>query len=94
MSQSNSGSSGIGFLPLLTILFIGLKLTGFISWSWVWVLAPLWIPISLALGIVVVLFLGVFVMAFITSRSNNNSYYEELKDYFSKGSVKTFKRRK
>lgn len=29
---------------LLTILFIGLKLTGFIDWSWWWVLAPTWIP--------------------------------------------------
>lgn len=28
---------------LLTVLFIGLKLTGYIDWSWVWVLSPLWI---------------------------------------------------
>lgn len=35
---------GIGFLGLLTILFIGLKLTGHIDWSWLWVLAPLWLP--------------------------------------------------
>jgi hypothetical protein len=32
------------FLPALTLLFIALKLTGYISWSWWWVLAPLWIP--------------------------------------------------
>jgi len=30
------------FIPLLAILFITLKLTGFIAWSWWWVLAPLW----------------------------------------------------
>lgn len=30
------------FLPLLAILFIGLKLTGHIDWSWWWVTAPLW----------------------------------------------------
>ena len=39
----------VDFLGLLTLLFIGLKLTGYITWSWIWVLAPLWIPISIAL---------------------------------------------
>jgi len=42
MSSSSSSSSGIGFFGLLTVLFIGLKLTGFITWSWWWVLSPLW----------------------------------------------------
>ncbi len=32
-----------GFAGLLTIAFIVLKLTGLISWPWVWVLSPLWI---------------------------------------------------
>lgn len=32
----------IGFLGLLTLLFIALKLTGVIAWSWLWVLVPLW----------------------------------------------------
>ena len=36
-------SGGIGFAGLLTIVFIVLKLIGVISWSWVWVLSPLWI---------------------------------------------------
>ena len=48
MSSSNSSSGGIGFCGLLAIVFIVLKLVGVISWSWVWVLAPLWIPISIA----------------------------------------------
>lgn len=39
----------IGFLSLLTVLFIGLKLTNYIAWSWVWVLSPLWIGAALAL---------------------------------------------
>jgi hypothetical protein len=29
------------FLSLLTVLFIGLKLTGYIAWSWFWVLSPM-----------------------------------------------------
>ena len=41
-SSSSSSSGGIGFLGLLAIVFITLKLTGVISWSWWWVLAPLW----------------------------------------------------
>ena len=36
-----------GFFVLLTALFIGLKLTGFIAWSWWWVLSPLWLPFAL-----------------------------------------------
>lgn len=32
---------GVGFLGLLTILFVGLKLGGIIDWSWWWVLSPL-----------------------------------------------------
>jgi hypothetical protein len=50
MSKSNSSnSSGIGFVGLLTILFIGLKLTNFIAWSWWWVLSPMLIVIGIGL---------------------------------------------
>ena len=31
------------FPVLLTVLLIGLKLTGHIAWSWVWVLSPMWV---------------------------------------------------
>jgi len=40
-----NNTGGIGFLGLLAIVFIVLKLTGYIAWSWWWVLAPIWIPI-------------------------------------------------
>lgn len=55
MAPSNSSSStgGIGFCGLLTILFIALKLTHFIDWSWWWVLAPIWVTISVVLLVVV-----------------------------------------
>jgi len=48
-SNNNSSSAGIGFLGLLTIAFIVLKLTKYIAWSWWWVLAPIWAPIALIL---------------------------------------------
>ena len=44
--SSNTSSTGIGFSGLLTILFIGLKLTNHIDWSWWWVLSPIWISLS------------------------------------------------
>lgn len=46
-SNNNNSGSGIGFIGLLTILFIGLKLTGYINWSWIWVLSPLWIGFAI-----------------------------------------------
>ena len=64
MSKSNvssSSSSGIGFSGLLTIVFIVLKLTGHINWSWVWVLAPLWGGIALVILMVLILFPIIFL---------------------------------
>jgi len=50
---------GIGFVDALTLLFIALKLTGCISWSWIWILSPIWISISfLAVLAVVILLIG------------------------------------
>ena len=57
MSNNTSASGGIGFPGLLTVLFIGLKLTGYISWSWWWVLSPLWISALLALAFFAVVFI-------------------------------------
>lgn len=47
MKKTEVRNTGIGFTGLLTIVFIVLKLIGYISWSWVWVLCPLWIPIAI-----------------------------------------------
>ncbi len=54
--SSSSGSREIGFLGLLTIVLITLKLTEYIDWSWSWVLVPIWIVP--ALGSVVLVALG------------------------------------
>lgn len=48
--QAQVRVGGVGFGGLLALLLIGLKLTGYIAWSWIWVLWPIWIPIVL-LGI-------------------------------------------
>ena len=61
MSDSTSNKSGgIGFVGLLTIVFITLKLCGAINWTWFWVLSPIWISISLVLGIL--LLIGIIAM--------------------------------
>ncbi|OYW23585.1 MAG: hypothetical protein B7Y98_04035 [Sphingomonas sp. 32-62-10] len=45
-------AGGFSFFGMLAILFSGLKLTGYIDWEWIWVLAPLWIPFVLGIAIV------------------------------------------
>lgn len=47
MSNSSSSSGGVGFVGLLQILFIGLKLTNFIAWPWWQVLLPTIISLSI-----------------------------------------------
>ena len=60
MGDGNKGiSGGIGFVGLLTILFIALRLCHVIEWSWVWVLSPIWISYLL-----VVIFLLVMVVIY------------------------------
>jgi len=59
-NSSSSSSGGIGFVGLLTILFIALKLTNYIDWSWWWVLSPLWI--SAAIGAVFLLVFGLLLL--------------------------------
>jgi hypothetical protein len=53
-TKTNQSSGGIGFVGLLTILFIALKLTGYIAWSWLWVLSPIWITAVLVVAIVII----------------------------------------
>jgi fatty acid desaturase len=55
-SNTTSGTPAIGFLPALAILFIALKLTNLITWSWWWVLSPLWIPFAIVLVVGIIWF--------------------------------------
>jgi hypothetical protein len=45
----------IGFTGLLTLLFIALKLTNVITWSWWWVLSPIWIPFAIMFVLIIVI---------------------------------------
>jgi hypothetical protein len=59
MSESKSVTVNFPFLGILTLIFITLKLTGHIAWSWWWVLSPLWIPVGIVLLIAIIF--GIFV---------------------------------
>lgn len=58
MNNKNISNSGISLSTVLFIVFIILKLTGVISWSWWWITAPLWIPFGI---IFVLTFVGVLL---------------------------------
>lgn len=52
MRKSNSGN-GIGLFTILFIVFLVLKLTSVINWSWWWITAPLWGPVVLIIIIII-----------------------------------------
>ena len=62
--SSSSSSSGIGFAGLLTIVFVALKLTHYIDWSWWWVVSPIWISLLAVLA-----FLGIVMIFAIAMES-------------------------
>ena len=55
MEDNKVNNGGIGFFGLLAIVFIVLKLTKVIAWSWFWVLSPVWISVILWLGLLVLI---------------------------------------
>ena len=57
MSNTNNtnNSKGIGFVGLLTIAFIVLRLVNVITWNWLWVLSPLWIYAIVKVILIVIL---------------------------------------
>ena len=54
--MKDSGNNyGIGFWGVLTIVFIVLRLIGVITWSWIWVLSPLWISWLVAIILIMII---------------------------------------
>lgn len=71
MSNGNNSTSrsGIGVLGLLGVLFVGLKLTGFIDWSWWWVTAPFWGGFALFLAICIIAVIVWMIAAYFKRRA-------------------------
>ena len=61
MNNNQTVTTSFPIASILAIVFVVLKLTNNIPWSWWWVLSPLWIP----LGLIAILFVIVFVFLFI-----------------------------
>lgn len=59
---SSSSSGGIGLFSATFLVFLVLKLTGYIDWSWWWITAPLWGIVVLFVAIVLVFFLVSLVL--------------------------------
>lgn len=57
--SEGSGAGGIGFFGALTLLFVGLKLGDVITWSWWWVLCPMWFPAAVVL--LAFIFFGIII---------------------------------
>lgn len=64
----SSQSNGLGLGTVLFLIFMTLKLTKTIDWSWWWVTAPLWIPIVLILGALAIALFGVFIASALKNR--------------------------
>lgn len=62
MSNTSNSSNSLGLGTILFLIFLVLKLTNYINWSWWWVTAPLWVPIII-LGIV-----GLIAIFYIKNR--------------------------
>ena len=54
MSNNNNSSQGVGFMSILFIVFLVLKLCKVITWSWWWITSPLWGGLALVLIIGVI----------------------------------------
>jgi hypothetical protein len=64
--NENSKSMGGAFLIILFAVFASLKITGVISWSWLWVTSPLWIPVAICAGCVALIIACIILWALIT----------------------------
>ncbi len=74
---------GSGLTSLLLLIFIILKLTHVIDWSWLWVLSPLWIAASL--GVLFFLIIGSILLTAVIGLANSSSRtIVEVKGWFRK----------
>ena len=67
MSNNSVNFDGL-LIGLLGVLFVGLKLTGFIDWSWWWVTLPFWGGLALVALIFCVWFLASIIKDLIRKR--------------------------
>ena len=82
-TKSNSGT-GLSLSAVLFIVFLVLKLTGNINWSWWWVTSPLWIPFALVMSIfciaTVIVIVALIFGASIDDIKEKSEYFKKIKN--------------
>ena len=82
-TRNRNISRGMSFPSVLLLVFIILKLTGTIAWSWLWVLSPLWIGASL--GLLFFIVIGLILFSAILGIVNESSKFVlGIKNWFAK----------
>lgn len=73
---------GLGLPSILFLLFLTLKLTNNIDWSWWWVTSPLWIPFSILFGVFLIAFTIFLIWGIILAFRGKTS--DEISERFNK----------
>lgn len=68
MSNSKNVTVQFPIFGLLGLIFITLKLTGHITWSWLWVLSPFWLPFAIFGGLPLIVFIVFFLLDFFSRK--------------------------
>jgi len=89
MAEQKVTSSGIGLGGAIFIVFLVLKLTGTIDWSWWWVTAPLWAPIVLA-----VIAIAIYVVHAVRMAKKRMSKYQQRMDRFKEEQEKLLREKR
>jgi len=67
-SAKHTASGSIGLAGALFLIFVALRLTDHIDWSWYWVVAPLWMPLVSGLVLVLAFFVTVMPVCWLLDR--------------------------
>lgn len=78
-SNNNTSSGGISFGGALFLVFLVLKLTNHIDWSWWWVFSPIWIPFAVIVGLLVLWGVFAFVAGACRVFSKKRAFERKMK---------------
>ena len=70
--ENNQTSSGLSLMPVLFIVFLILKLTNNIDWSWWWVTCPLWAGVAILAIVFLIMGIPVLLVSFLKRK---NKYF-------------------
>lgn len=70
--EKSTGTKGMSFVGVLTLIFIVLKLTGLITWSWIWVLSPLWIGFAVTITLMLLFLFFCIVVTALNDAINDD----------------------